>query len=112
LILCRVHIKRAFRKKFGSHPATSVIDLAFASKSKSEVLKYFNEASTTWPETANWFKNKQHDWLLAGLTGEASRIPIQWWTMAPHHTGICESSHFVDNEAIGRKNSLLGAILK
>lgn len=71
-----------------------------------------DKATKEWPETANWFKSKQVPWILAGLTREASKIPINWWISAPHHTGICESGHFVDNEAIGRKQSLLSAILK
>ncbi|OOQ86331.1 hypothetical protein PEBR_21922 [Penicillium brasilianum] len=111
LIFCETHVKRAFKKKFGAHDATPLIDLILRADELSKVLGYMDQAAEVWPETANWFKNKRTPWILAGLTREASKIPIYWWIAAPHHTGICESSHFVDNEAIGRKQSLLAAIL-
>jgi hypothetical protein len=82
------------------------------SNSKSEILAYFDEAIEKWPETKAWFNSKRADWILASLSHETSKIPITWWQLAPHHTGLCESSHFVDNEAIGRKQTLVGAVLK
>ncbi|KAJ6002324.1 hypothetical protein N7522_007551 [Penicillium canescens] len=112
LLFCEVHVKRAFFKKFPRHPAFGVITMIFQSTSKDEVIRCMDKASEEFPETANWFKNKRASWILAGITCEASKIPIDWWIAAPHHTGICESSHFVDNEAIGRKQSLLTAVLK
>ncbi|KAK9342745.1 hypothetical protein V1522DRAFT_447941 [Lipomyces starkeyi] len=112
LILCQTHVKRAFRKKFPDHEATSAIDLIWSVNSKAEVLQIMDEVVEKWPETKAWFRHKKSDWILAGITSEASKIPIEWWTNAPHHTGISESSHFHDNEAVGRKQALLTAILR
>ncbi|PGG95215.1 hypothetical protein AJ80_10003 [Polytolypa hystricis UAMH7299] len=36
---------------------------------------------------------------------------MTWRTYARKHTGISESSHFADNEFIGRKQTLLAAVL-
>jgi hypothetical protein len=105
-------VKRAWRKRFPSHPASGFIDLMWNATSKAEVLKLMQETETQWPETKNWFKGKRADWILAGLTQEASKIPISWWNNAPKHTGVSESSHYHDNEAVGRKQALLTAILR
>jgi len=112
LILCQTHVKRAFRKKFPDHEATAAIDLIWTANSKAEVIQIMDDVAEKWPETQKWFANKKVDWILAGITSEASKIPIRWWTNAPHHTGISESSHFHDNEAVGRKQALLAAILR
>ncbi|KAJ5110975.1 hypothetical protein N7532_001510 [Penicillium argentinense] len=100
LILCQTHVKRAFRKRFPDHEATAAIDLIWSANSKAEVIQIMDDVAEKWPETQKWFQNKKVDWILAGLTSEASKIPIDWWTNAPNHTGISESSHFHDNEAI------------
>ena len=60
----------------------------------------------------SWLKHKCKDWILAGLCIGESRIPFQWWMLAPHHTGISESSHFQDNNFTGHKLPLLAAVLK
>ena len=112
LLLCQTHVKRAFRKRFPSHEATSSIDMIWNATSKAEVIRIMDEVAEKWPETEKWFQNKKVDWILAGITPEASKIPIEWWMNAPHHTGISESSHFHDNEAVGRKQALLTAILR
>jgi hypothetical protein len=112
LILCETHVQRAFKKKFNNHEATSVIPLIFNARSKAEVLGIMDKTSRKWPETAYWFKNKITSWILAGITSEASKIPINWWKLAPHHTRISESSHYRDNEAVGRKQALLTAIIR
>ena len=65
-----------------------------------------------WPETTHWIDNKRTPWILAGFTIQASKIPVNWRLSAPFHTGICESSHYADNKAIGRKGSLLSSVLK
>lgn len=93
LIFCETHIKRAFKKKFGTHDATPLIDLIPRADELSKVLRYMDQATGVWPETANWFKNKRTPWILAGLTREASKIPIYWWMAAPNHTRFYESSH-------------------
>ena len=49
--------------------------------------------------------------MLAALTKEHSKIPLQWWDIALKHTGLAESSHFQDNNWTGRKLTLLGALL-
>jgi hypothetical protein len=112
LILCETHVQRAFKKKFNNHEATSVIPLIFNARSKAEVLAIMDSTSAKWPETKHWFQNKMTSWVLAGITSEASKIPIHWWKLAPHHTGISESSHYRDNEAVGRKQALLTAIIR
>ncbi|KAJ5081543.1 hypothetical protein NUU61_009807 [Penicillium alfredii] len=112
LIFCQTHVKRAFRKKFGDHPATAIINYIWEADSKQAVLSLMEAMISQFPETESWVKNKQVDWILSSITPEASKIPIHWWIQAPHHTGICESSHFVDNEAVGRKQALLTAILR
>lgn len=81
-------------------------------KSKDELLTEMDRVCATYPELKSWISNKQKGWVLAGLAREQSKIPIQWWTYARKHTGICESSHFEDNNFTGRKISLLGAVLK
>jgi hypothetical protein len=105
-------VKRAFLKKFPGHEATASIDMIWNANSKAEVIRIMDEVTEKWPETLRWFQNKKVDWILAGITPEASKIPIEWWMNAPHHTGISESSHFHDNEAVGRKQALLTAILR
>ncbi len=77
-----------------------------------KVLEKMQSISKEYPELKSWIKSKQKGWILAGLTSEQSKIPIQWWTYARHHTGLAESSHFQDNNFTGRKLSLLGAVLK
>jgi hypothetical protein len=52
-------------------------------------------------ELATWLKSKQKDWILAGLSQEKSKVTIEWWTSARSHTGISESSHFVNNNFTG-----------
>ena len=105
-------MKRAFQKRFPGHEATSSIDKIWNANSKAEVIRIMDEAIEKWPETESWFQNKKVDWIPAGITPEASKIPIEWWMNAPHYTGISESSHFQDNEAVGRKQALLTAILR
>lgn len=112
IIFCQTHVKRAFRKKFPDHTATGIINLILNAESKKDVLDLMHQLVEYWPETKNWISNKKTDWILAGLTSEQSKIPIDWWNNAPHHTGISESSHYRDNEAIGRKQALLTAILR
>lgn len=111
LVFCETHIKRAFRKQFGDHPGTGALDDLLAATNIHAVHAIIADAVEKWPELESWFKNKKVPWILAGMTREASKIPINWWIAAQHHTGACESSHFMDNEAVGRKKSLLGAIL-
>lgn len=111
MVFCETHIKRAFFKKWRNHPAMAAVDQILRANSIHHVHAIIKDASEAWPETAKWFKNKDVPWILAGMTKEASKIPINWWILAQHHTGSCESSHFMDNEAVGRKRSLLGAIL-
>jgi hypothetical protein len=110
-ILCKVHVRRAFRKKFGEHNDLPYLTELFDASSMTELRDIIDEVSQRFLETANWFKNKLPPWILAGINSEASKIPEQWWANAYHHTGISESSHFMDNEAVGRKLSLLSAIL-
>jgi hypothetical protein len=111
LVFCRTHIRQAFRKKYPDHPATGVIEDILAAEDLRTVHTYITEAIAKWPETEPWFKNKKVPWVLSGITRGASKIPINWWKAAQHHTGACESSHFMENEAVGRKKSLLGAVL-
>jgi hypothetical protein len=112
LVFCETHIRRAYRKKFGGdHPGTGALDDLFTAKDIHTARAIMTEAVEKWPDTKNWYQNKEVPWILAGITREASKIPINWWIAAQHHTGACESSHFVDNEAVGRKKSLLGAVL-
>jgi hypothetical protein len=112
LIFCETHILRAFQKKFPGHPGKAIIVRMRRAKSLAEFHGYLNEAIRNFPETAHWFKTKLTPWILAAFTKEASRIPIDWWLAAPHHTGICEASHFIDNEAVGRRLTLLSAVLR
>ncbi|KAJ5800659.1 uncharacterized protein N7518_002727 [Penicillium psychrosexuale] len=111
LVFCETHVRRAFLKRWRDHPGIGAIDDLLVANSIHKVYAIMKDASDKWPETAFWFKNKQVPWILSGITREASKIPIDWWIAAQHHTGSCESSHFMDNEAVGRKKSLLGAIL-
>jgi hypothetical protein len=111
LIFCQVHVRRAFRKRFGEHEATQVLDMIFEATSKAELQEIMKETTKKWPETTHWVQSKQVDWILAGLSSEHSKIPIQWRRNAPHHTGVSESRHFVDNEAVGRKLPILTAII-
>ena len=71
--------------------------------SKAEVIRIIDKVAEKQPETEKWFQNKKVDWILARITLEASKIPIKQWINAPHYTRISESSHFHDNEAVGRK---------
>lgn len=112
LIFCQVRVRRAFRKRLPDHPATYTLDLIWEAKTKQDVIDLLDQMASTWPETSNWVKNKKKDWILAALSSQHSKIPIDWWNNATHHTGISESSHFMDNEAVGRKQALLTGILK
>lgn len=80
--------------------------------SKAEVIRIMDEVVEKWLETEKWFQNKKVDWILAGITLEASKIPIEWWMNVLYYTGISESSHFYDNEVVGRKQALLTVILR
>jgi hypothetical protein len=85
--------------------------MIFEASSKAELLEIMKEMSEKWLETTYWVQNKQVDWILASLSLEQSKIPIQWRRNALHHTGACESSHFVDNEAVGRRLPILTTII-
>jgi hypothetical protein len=81
-------------------------------KTKSDVLERMQYICTRYPETKRWIDSKRRPWILSGLTLEQSKIPVEHWMYARKHTGISESSHFQDNNAVGRKQSLLAAVLK
>lgn len=105
-------MKRAFLKRFPGHEATSSLDMMWNANSKAEVIRIIDKAAEKWPETEKWFQNKKTDWILAGITPEASKIPIEWWMNAPHPTGMSDNSRFHDNEAVSQKQALLTAILR
>ena len=84
-----------------------MIQELWMAKSKDELLAEMDRVCAAYPELKSWISNKQKGWLLARLAREQSKIPIQWWTYARKHTGICESSHFEDNNFTDRKISLL-----
>ena len=107
-----MYIKRAFRKRFPSYEATTSINIIQNVTLKAEVIRIIDKVVEKWLETEKWFQNKRVDQILARITLEVSKIPIDQWINAPHYTGISESSHFHDNEAVGRKQALLTAILR
>lgn len=67
---------------------------------------------SVYPELKKWIDSKRPAWILAGLSKERSKIPVEWWDFARKHTGLEESSHFQDNNYTGRKLSLLAAVLR
>jgi hypothetical protein len=112
LIFCRTHIQRNFQKKFGDHPAKHLLHLIWEAKSKPELLEHMDEISSTYPETKSWIDHKKTPWILAGLSPEQSKIPIEFWIIARKDTGVSESSHFMDNNFTGRRLSLLTTVLR
>lgn len=114
LIFCKVHVQRNFRNKLGDHPAKDHLHQLWQATSHDEFLDMINHIISLYPDEKleRWLKHKCKDWILAGLCIGGSRIPYQWWMLAPHHTGISESSHFQDNNFTGRKLPLLAAVLK
>ncbi|OJD12483.1 hypothetical protein ACJ73_09344, partial [Blastomyces percursus] len=113
LIFCRTHLQRNFRKKFGpNHPAGHLVAQIWDMNNKRDILEQMDTMAKLWPELKTWLNSKRKDWILSALTLEQSRISADWWTFARNHTGITESSHFADNEFVGRKQTLLAAVLK
>jgi hypothetical protein len=67
---------------------------------------------SAYPEAKTFFENKTPDWILAGLSKHASKMPPEWWNIARKNTNLAESSHHQDNYYAGIRNSLLESILK
>jgi hypothetical protein len=111
LIFCRVHLQRNFHKRWPRHAVLHSMKDIFEGDSVQEIVRRIDGICSVYPELKPWFKNKRKDWMLAALTKEHSKIPLQWWDIALKHTGLAESSHFQDNNWTGRKLTLLGALL-
>lgn len=79
---------------------------------KAILLRNMDRICTAWPELRHWINAKRKDWILAGLSKQASQIPTEWWEHARKTTGYAESSHFMDNNFTGRKRNLLAVCLQ
>jgi hypothetical protein len=64
-----------------------------------------------YPELTKWLKHKETSWIMSGLAQSESKVAINYWIYARKHTGISESSHFQENNRVGRKTSMLRACL-
>lgn len=114
LIFCKVHVVRAFRKRFPKHDMYDIVaHRLFNSNSRAELDSQMDEICRAYPELMAWIRGKQGKrWIRAALSGQETKIPIEWWMNARKHTGLNESSHFSDNNFAGRKNTIIGGILK
>lgn len=112
LVFCRVHVQRNFMRKHPKHLATHTIMQLWDTTSVHDLQAQIQVLCSTYPELSTWLRNKSKPWILAGLVCEKSHIPKPWWLFARSHTGLSESSHFVDNNFTGRKLSLLAAVLR
>jgi hypothetical protein len=99
-------------RKHPKHLATYVVMQLWDTTSVYDLEVQTQILCSTYPELTTWLQNKLKPWILAGLVCEKSHIPKPWWLFARNHTGLSESSHFVDNNFTGRKLSLLAAVLR
>ena len=115
LVFCTVHLKRNFAKRFPHHPARYIIiDKLFTTSgpvTRSALAAHMHSMCTLYPELRTWIINKQPQWLLSGICQSESRVAIEDWTLAKKHTGDSESSHFQENNFIGRGRSICAAAL-
>jgi hypothetical protein len=99
-------------KDFPDHPLKDQIPHMWNASTKAELIRQMNHTCDAYPELANFIRNKQQDWILAGLAQEESKVPLDWWDYAHNETSIGESGHFLDSEYVGRKLPLLTAVLR
>lgn len=78
LVLCHTHIWHAWKKQFPDHVASPSIDQILHTDSLDVVKQTMRKTATKHPETAQWFKNKDVPWILAGITPEASKMSFKW----------------------------------
>lgn len=115
LVFCQVHVKRNFRKKFGDHPAKEAVYQLWNAPSREEFFKKMEGILELFPhdKLRRWLEHKSSKpWILGGLCPGQSKMDFQYWRLVSKHTNISESSHFLDNNATGRKLSLLGGVLR
>lgn len=112
LVFCITHLKRNFAKKYPKHPLRyAILDKLFDSKSREEVRQNMHSMCLLYPELKQWIVNKQPQWILSGLVQSESKVPTSYWIHAKKHTGDSESSHFQENNFVGRGRSLVAAAL-
>lgn len=105
-------MKRAFRKATRDPKAGEQLDTVLASETKQQYLEGVVRICAAYPdELKTWFHGKRVDWVRAALVPRTSHIPGIYLSYARRETNIIEASHAEDNNAAGRKQSLLGAIL-
>ena len=90
----------------------AMLHLLWEAGSITEYRKHIKELCTTYPELESWFKAKQKPWIVSALIQSESRVPGISWVYARKNTNLAESTHFEDNNATGRKLTLLGVILR
>jgi hypothetical protein len=117
-VFCQVHVKRNFRKKFGDHPAKESVYQLWNSSSRDELLKKVDGILEVFADDKlkRWLQHKtSKPWILGALCPGQSKmgyVAYEYWRLVSKHTNISESSHFLDNNATGRKLSLLGGVLR
>lgn len=100
-------------KRFGNHPGRhTVLNDLFGGSTRAALLDNMRSICRQYPDLKRWIRHKQAHWLVSGLAHSESKVPIEYWTIARKHTGLCESSHFQENNYVGRKTSMLHACLK
>jgi hypothetical protein len=115
LVFCQVHVKRNFRKKFGDHAAKESIYKLWNSSSRDELLGKVDSILQLFPgdKLKRWLQHKtSKPWILGALCPGQSKMDYEHWRLVSKQTNISESSHFQDNNATGRKLSLLGGVLR
>jgi hypothetical protein len=113
LVFCQVHVRRNFMEKYQKHPVFHYIKLLWTDVDNLSALKeHIQSICVTFPEMKSWYANKETNWILAGLSAKASKVPYEWRKIARKDTNASESSHAQDNFFTGTKNALLHSILK
>ena len=113
LVFCQVHVLRNFQKKFRGHEITHQARMVWESTDNlTELKQHMLSIVKNNPELESWYKGKDVQWILAGLSSTATFIEKKWWRLARKDTNIAESSHHQDNFWAGKGTTLLGSVLK
>lgn len=111
LIFCQVHIRRNFRKRFPNHPVQHTLHTLWECDSREAYAERVRGITAAYPELKNWFQGKMKPWMVSAFVQSESKVPKLSWAYARKNSNLAEVSHFEENNAVGRKLTLLTAML-
>ena len=98
LIFCRVHIRRKLHQKFRNVSEYTLMCqlLSEANKLKFDtILRQLLHSSN--PDVCNWARNKNIDWILAGMSRCYTKMPAVSFASFEKNSNLVESTHHSTN---------------